>query len=643
LGAGAFGEVWEAQGPGGFKVALKFVPLGEQAGSIELRSLDVIRNIRHAHLLSIFGAWQSQGMLIIAMELADGTLLQRLEEARAQGMPGIPRDELLEYMREAAKGIDYLNERHSTPDGQHVGIQHKDVKPGNLLLVGRTVKVADFGLAKVLEQTMATVSGGMTVAYAAPEFFSEHATRWSDQYSLAASYCELRGGKLPFRGSPTQVMSGHVQMAPDLTMLPQAERPAVARAMAKKPERRWPNCRAFVEALTAPDLPPFRDADADYGSEQSVEPVPPDSIKVPPPRLKLRSAILAGAMAVVGLGLLTILWVLLTRPPVATKTYGKGTGPRPQPEAGGPPASYLSGRAETSSKPSQKREERKEGTAAKTADSKPSGIKRLNPLDTPPREPAAPAKDAGDILVLNLGEEVKIELVKIKAGTFLMGSPESDKEAYRDEKPQHEVSLTQDYYLGKYPVTQQQYEKIMGSNPSCFSAGNDGKDKVAGTDTRRFPVENVSWNDAQEFCSKLSRLTGRACCLPTEVEWEYACRAGSPTRYSFWDEDQLEDYAWHVFNSHNRTHEVGTKRPNGWGLYDMHGNIWQWCADWYGKDYYANSPKVDPQGPNAGEERVLRGGCWLHPPRSCRSACRGMDGPSFRNSHIGFRVVLRLD
>src|SRR5262245_24144935 len=192
LGRGGFGEVWRARGPGGFDVALKFIRLGGPAGQVELRSLELMKGIRHPHLLSMFGAWQRDDFLIVAMELADRTLLQRWQECSDQGLPGIPAAELLEYVREAAEGLDYLNEgRHPTPEGGSAGVQHKDVKPQNLLLVGGSVKVADFGLIQLLEHSVATAGGGLTPAYAAPETFSGRTTRWSDQYSLAVTYCHL--------------------------------------------------------------------------------------------------------------------------------------------------------------------------------------------------------------------------------------------------------------------------------------------------------------------------------------------------------------------------------------------------------------------------------------------------------------------
>jgi serine/threonine protein kinase len=240
LGQGGYGEVWKALGPGGVLVALKFIRLDARVGEIELRSLGLMKNIHHPHLSGIAGIWQCEGLLIIAMELGDGTLMDALLESKREGRSGIPADQLCEYMREAAKGIDYLST---------LQIVHRDIKPQNLLLVGGGVKVADFGLAKLLEQALATSSGAMTPAYAAPEFFRGEANSQSDQYALAVSYCQLRGGRLPFAGSVAELMAGHLMNPPDLSMLPEPERPIVARALAKNSSERWPDCRSFVRAL----------------------------------------------------------------------------------------------------------------------------------------------------------------------------------------------------------------------------------------------------------------------------------------------------------------------------------------------------------------------------------------------------------
>jgi serine/threonine protein kinase len=252
LGKGGFGEVWKTIAPGGFQVALKFVQLEGRIGEIELRALDVIKEVRHPHLLSTHGTWQRGDLLIIAMELADGTLHDRFQEATKQDHTGIPRDELLGYFVEAAKGIDYLNRPKS--DGGH-GIQHRDIKPRNILLSGGSVKVGDFGLARSLQHSETDHTGSHTPNYAAPEFLNGKTSSRSDQYSLAITWCHLRSGKLPFTGTLAQVIAGHLKREPDLSMLPEAERNAVARALAKNPKDRWPSCSDFVRALHATALP----------------------------------------------------------------------------------------------------------------------------------------------------------------------------------------------------------------------------------------------------------------------------------------------------------------------------------------------------------------------------------------------------
>ncbi|MDY0171080.1 MAG: SUMF1/EgtB/PvdO family nonheme iron enzyme [Thermoguttaceae bacterium] len=231
---------------------------------------------------------------------------------------------------------------------------------------------------------------------------------------------------------------------------------------------------------------------------------------------------------------------------------------------------------------------------------------------------------------VDLGSGVKLTLVLIPPGEFMMGSPDSDPDARGNEKPQHRVRITQPFYLGKYPVTQQQWETVMGSNPSRFKGP-------------RNPVEQVSWYDCQEFLRNLNEKAAdprRKFRLPTEAEWEYACRAGTTTRYSFGnDASALGYYAWYWGNSDGRTHPVGQKKPNAWGLYDIHGNVWERCADRF-EEYHANSPQDDPRGPASGSLRASRSGCWFTSAGRCRSAIRGKDTPSNRNASLGFRVVL---
>ncbi len=257
IGVGGSGEVWKAEGAGGFPVAVKIILLSGARSAAHLRGLDIARTVRHPNLLANFGAWADDERLILAMELADGSLWDRFLEARDRGLRGIPRDELIDALAEAARGVDYLNDPRHERDGRGgLGVQHRDLKPQNILLVGGGVKVADFGAARWMEDEVTSHTGlQWTPAYAAPEFFLGATSRNSDQYSLAVTYCHLRTGRLPFTGDPGYVMAGHLMREPDLTMLDEPERAAVARALSKRPEARWPSCRAFVEALRTAAVP----------------------------------------------------------------------------------------------------------------------------------------------------------------------------------------------------------------------------------------------------------------------------------------------------------------------------------------------------------------------------------------------------
>ena len=218
------------------------------------------------------------------------------------------------------------------------------------------------------------------------------------------------------------------------------------------------------------------------------------------------------------------------------------------------------------------------------------------------------------------------------------------------------MRITKPFYLGVYAVTQEEYERVTGNNPSWFSRGGAEKDAVAGLDTRRFPVENVSWHDAVEFCRRLSELPGEKAAghvyrLPTEAQWEHACRAGATTRFSFGNEcngrqancDGRYPCGTLEKGPHlGRTAQVGSYPANVFGLYDMHGNVWQLCEDWYDGGYYAGLPMDNPAGPTFGLHRVVRGGGWFHGAGDCRSANRGHNAPGDRGHYLGFRVSLTL-
>jgi uncharacterized protein (TIGR02996 family) len=252
-----------------------------------------------------------------------------------------------------------------------------------------------------------------------------------------------------------------------------------------------------------------------------------------------------------------------------------------------------------------------------------------------------------------LTNSIGMRLALIPPGVFLMGSPEDEKARRANEGPRQEVTISRPFYLGFYPVTQKEYQRITGSNPSHFSATGQGRNAVQNVDTKRCPVENVSWNDAKGFCDRLSELpqekrAGRVYRLPTEAEWEYACRAGTSTVYAFGDRLTLEqaNFGSYPGRGTSRKKYVGRPSPvgsypgNGFGLFDMHGNVYEWCADLYSKTYSRRRPRRDPTGPKRGTQRVLRGGCWFDNNSNSRSAARHHLTPIVHASGLGMRVAL---
>ena len=233
---------------------------------------------------------------------------------------------------------------------------------------------------------------------------------------------------------------------------------------------------------------------------------------------------------------------------------------------------------------------------------------------------------SGNTITIPVKNGISIDMVRVEAGTFTMGATAEMEDPYDDERPTHRVTLTNDYYIGKYEVTQALWKAVMGNNPSGFKGDN-------------LPVEMVGWDDCQEFIGKLNRITGKKFRLPTEAEWEYAARGGNKSRgYQYSGSNNLSDVAWYDDNSGNKTHAVGTKQPNELGIYDMSGNVWEWCQDWYGA--YSSSSQVNPTGANSGSSRMIRGGCWISGARGCRSSYRYDCTPGYRRNGVGLRLVL---
>jgi formylglycine-generating enzyme required for sulfatase activity len=234
--------------------------------------------------------------------------------------------------------------------------------------------------------------------------------------------------------------------------------------------------------------------------------------------------------------------------------------------------------------------------------------------------------------ITNFTDKFGIEMIAVEGGTFWMGAqktdpnaPNYDTDAYDGESPVHKVTLS-DYYIGKYPVTQAQWKAVMGSNPSNFKGDN-------------LPVEEVSWDDVQEFIRKLNAQTGKSYRLPTEAEWEFAARGGNSSRgYKYSGSNTAGSVAWNIDNRGEKTHPVGTKQANELGIYDMSGNVWEWCSDWYGS--YSSGSQTNPKGANSDSDRVHRGGCRGNSAWCVRVSRRGSSNPDDRGNYLGFRLAL---
>jgi formylglycine-generating enzyme required for sulfatase activity len=278
-----------------------------------------------------------------------------------------------------------------------------------------------------------------------------------------------------------------------------------------------------------------------------------------------------------------------------------------------------------------------------------SAADRIAPAKKKPTPTTQPAKQKH--ITLELGKGVKIKLAFVPAGEFMMGGKFAPADAakkyggkdihYVSERPRRKVTISKPFYIGVYEVTQAQFAAVMDSEP--------WKDKVMTKSGPDYPASWVNWIEADAFCKKLSKKTGKTVVLPTEAQWEYASRAGRDTVFCFGDDPaKIGDYGWwrgnmiNVDKGKSYAPKVGSKKPNAWGLYDMHGNVWEWCRDWYSKDFYASGKNVDPVCVTEGKNRAVRGGSWYNDPCHLRSAARNSwCAPNYRHYNYGFRVIVQ--
>jgi formylglycine-generating enzyme required for sulfatase activity len=604
LGRGGMGVVYLArQVELGRLVALKMLRTGPWTNSEErerlLREARLVARLDHPGIVAIHAIGEHQGQPFLALEhVPGGSLAKRLD-----GKPW-PIAQAVALVEQLARAVHHAHLH---------GIVHRDIKPANVLLTTEGApRVADFGLARHAEDSGGTRSGTVmgTPRYMAPEQATGKVRAigpQTDIHALGVILYELLTGRSPFSGSKLMAILQSVRdraPAPPRRLRPELSRELEAvclRCLAKDPAARYPDAETLANELKRlPASGPIRRADS---------------------RVRWRAVV--ASLLVVALGF------------------------------GGFGVSQFFGRngAEKVSE---------DVPILIDDDGKQTPELKVNLTGKSPILPGPDKAKAVKSWPREITNSIGMTLVRIPLGTFLMGSPKGERPRANDEE-QHEVEIRQEFWLGIHEVTQKQFKQVMGYNPSFFSKDGEGKpgatysavskpaggkDKVP-ADTGAFPVENVSWEEADEFCKKLSareveRNSGRKYRLPTEAEWEYACRGGSPVYRVFHFGNFLLSTPANIAGRGDlkRTCKVGSYAKNGFGLYDMHGNVSEWCQDWYAENYYAKSPRKDPPGPSEGSDRVLRGGAWVNKDRECRSASRLRNTPAFRDSDLGFRVAL---
>jgi formylglycine-generating enzyme required for sulfatase activity/tRNA A-37 threonylcarbamoyl transferase component Bud32 len=606
LGEGGMGQVYKAHHVSMDRtIALKMIPKERVTDPTAVgrfqREVRAIAKLSHPNIVIAFEVNQAGQTLFLAMEYVDGIDLARL--VQQSGPLSISR--ACEYIRQAAMGLQHAHER---------GLVHRDIKPGNLMVTRPgadqrpVIKILDFGLARFESESanaarltqMGKVVG--TVDYIAPEQAQDprRADIRADIYSLGCTLFYLLTGKPPFPGKDVvekigaRVLGDAPSVRQSRPEVPPALEQVLAKMMARDPANRFQTPGEVVRALVRhklegrkPDSPPV---------EAEILPASLARVPLAPRRRGEGSFKKVSVVMAVVLGLVAVLAIGALLTPKNNDVLKPG-----------------------------------------------APLAAVN-ASIPEKNDA----EAGEFT-----NSIGMKLVLIPAGTFQMGSPPEEQGRSGNETPRHTVEISHPFFMGVYTVTQDEYQKVMGPNPSHFSPSGGGKTKVAGIDTKRFPVEHVSWFDALAFCEKLSWLdqekrAGHAYRLPTEAEWEYACRARTTTPFHFGNKLSSKDANFDGTRPYGEAEKgpflgrpttVGSYAKSAFGLCDMHGNVWQWCNDWHDEDYFKNTPQKDPPGPASGPygERSQRGGTWDRPGQDCRAATRGRGRPEIAGA--GFRVV----
>jgi formylglycine-generating enzyme required for sulfatase activity len=621
IGKGGFGTVLKAFDANLHRmVAIKVLsPELSASGTARLRFIREARAaaaVTHEHLVTIHAVEADHWPPYLVMQLIDGvTLQEKLDKSGALSLK-----EILRIGLQMAAGLAAAHNQ---------GLVHRDIKPANILLENgvERVKITDFGLAKTVDDASVSQSGVVagTPMYMSPEQAEglpiDHR---SDLFSLGTVLYAMCTGHPPFRASGTHaVLKRVIDASPRPIREVNPEIPGwlcdiIVKLHAKKPEDRFQNAKEVAEMLAQHLAHVQRSLTADPGASiiQAGNAAPTDQ----PSSRSLRKAL--GHWLLIGIAAAVLLMLI-----------------------GGIVAFYWN--------------------RSSDVQPLPRGNNNDPPLAVAPFD-AVEAKEHQNAWANHLGIEVEItnsigmKLRLIPPGKFLMGSAEDDLGRAMYQGPQHGVTLTKPFCMGTHAVTVGQFKAFVkefdyqteaekGNGATRLFPGRTWEQDAKANwrnpgyeQTDNHPVVCVSWNDAKAFCDWLSAKEHKTYALPTEAQWEYGCRAGSSTYYYFGDDaKELAQFAWYLVNAESKAHPVGQRKPNAWGFFDMHGNAWQWTADWFAPDYYLKSPENDPPGASASLTRVLRGGGWADSTAHCNSVFRNRaHTPSERYAHFGFRVVL---
>ena len=663
IGVGGYSQVWLAEDTksGNLDIALKIFAPGQGLDDkgLELFSKEyaLVFNLNHPGLLKPTYFDDFEGSPYLVMQYCQqGSVFGKIGE--------MTEVELAHFMQQSASALNYLHQ-------QDPPIIHQDIKPDNFLIDNQgNYLLADFGISSKIRRTLTKSIGAQastgTLAYMPPEKFSadKQIIKAGDIFSLGVTMYELLTGDLPFgdNGGLTLKAGADVpnlptNFSPDLNRL-------LISCMAKDPWKRPPaekleeaaskflqTGKWTIVGVATPNLipaPPNEPVPPIGGRKTQPIPEPvPGSLPAPPPNPPVKPKfkywpIIATVLLILVIGIAVAWWYTT---PIVKKTdesiYSVSikvidTLPVGESQATSFQDSVhkIVDKMNVPEETIQQQSDQSAYNDAKTANSKAAYEKYLRDYPTGQYVAEAKieinninqnqntAKTASEKVVQSGNGSFYFEMVFVQGGTFQMGS----NDGRSDEKPIHSVTLS-DFYIGKTEVTQKQWRDIMGNDPSYFKNCDN------------CPVEQVSWDDIQGFLQKLNQKTGKIYRLPTEAEWEYAARGGNKSkRYTYSGSNNPSDVAWFTVNSRSKTHPAAQLQPNELGIYDMSGNVYEWCSDWYGN--YSSSALNNPQGSSTGAYRIIRGGSYNFTAYDCRSTNRYDLNPDDRYVTLGFRLVI---